>query len=234
MAGGSAIRITANWRPVVLASVCAESANVSTSEEQLLQRAIDGDQEALRLLIKEQAAGLQQVISKQIPKRWRSVFSEDDVLQQTFADALQSIGRFVPMGEGSFGRWLADLARCNLRDALKMLGAKKRGGDRKRIDKVAVGDAHRTLLGLLASEGSSPSQHVAREEIQLAIEQAIERLPDAYRKVVQMYDIHGQTVDEVASALNRSVGAVYMLRARAHHRLHGILGATTNFFSDSA
>ncbi|MCH7726494.1 MAG: sigma-70 family RNA polymerase sigma factor [Planctomycetes bacterium] len=132
------------------------------------------------------------------------------------------------------GRWLADLARCNLRDALKMLGAKKRGGDRKRVDQVAVGDAHRTLLGLLASDGSSPSQHVAREEIQLAIEQAIERLPDAYRKVVQMYDIHGQTVDEVADALNRSVGAVYMLRARAHHRLHGILGATTNFFSDSA
>lgn len=219
---------------VVLASVCTERANVSTSEDQLLQRAIDGDHEALRLLIKEQSAGLHQLIAQQIPRRWRSVLSEDDVLQQTFADALHSIGRFIPMGEGSFGRWLADLARCNLRDALKMLGAKKRGGDRKRVDKVAVGDAHRTLLGLLASGGSSPSQHVAREEIRLAIEQAIERLPDAYRKVVQMYDIRGQGIDDVANALSRSVGAVYMLRARAHHRLHGILGATTNFFSDSA
>ena len=61
-----------------------------------------------------------------------------------------------------------------------------------------------------------------------------DRLPDAYRKVVQMYDIHGQGVDEVSSALNRSAGAVYMLQARAHDRLRGILGATTNFFSDSA
>ena len=39
---------------------------------------------------------------------------------------------------------------------------------------------------------------------------------------------------EVASALNRSPGAILMLRARAHNRLRQILGTASDFLSGSA
>ena len=40
-----------------------------------------------------------------------------------------------------------------------------------------------------------------------------------------MYDLMGKPVAEVAAALGRSEGAVYLLRVRAHRRLADILGA---------
>jgi DNA-directed RNA polymerase specialized sigma24 family protein len=39
-----------------------------------------------------------------------------------------------------------------------------------------------------------------------------------------MFDLEGRPVQQIASALQRSEGAVYMLRARAHDRLREILG----------
>jgi DNA-directed RNA polymerase specialized sigma24 family protein len=67
----------------------------------------------------------------------------------------------------------------------------------------------------------------------LPLQEAIKALPDIYAKVVRMYDLEGRAVAEVASSLGRSEGAVYMLRARAHERLHEIMGRTSEFFSRS-
>ena len=66
------------------------------------------------------------------------------------------------------------------------------------------------------------------------LEQALRKLPQTYRHVVRMYDLEGQSIEQVAETLDRSQGAVYMLRARAHDRLRHVLGATTKFFSDTA
>ena len=46
--------------------------------------------------------------------------------------------------------------------------------------------------------------------------------------------LEGADVGDVASELDRSQGAVYMLRARAHDRLKGILGSASQFWSDGA
>ncbi len=41
-----------------------------------------------------------------------------------------------------------------------------------------------------------------------------------------------KTADEVAAALDRSPGAVYMLRARAHDHLRVILGSASRYLSN--
>jgi DNA-directed RNA polymerase specialized sigma24 family protein len=48
-----------------------------------------------------------------------------------------------------------------------------------------------------------------------------------------MYDLEGRPVQEVAQALGRSPGAVYMLRARAHRRLSEIMGTASRYVTDS-
>ncbi len=52
---------------------------------------------------------------------------------------------------------------------------------------------------------------------------AIGKLPETYRRVVEQFDIDFHPAAEIARALGRSVGAVYMIRARAHDRLRDIL-----------
>jgi RNA polymerase sigma factor (sigma-70 family) len=207
---------------------------MATSQANLLEQAVGGNQDALSALLKQHASSLRSAVAGQVPRRWRSVLSEEDVIQETFADAFHDIGGFDPSGRGSFGGWLATVAQRNLRDAIRMLEAEKRGGDRRRVEIAGSRDSHTALIDLLSSDGTTPSRHVAADEVHARLEQSIRMLPRDYRVVVQMYDLEGDHVDKIAAALNRSRGAVYMLRARAHDWLRESLGAATNFFTDSA
>ncbi|HEY3232002.1 MAG TPA: sigma factor-like helix-turn-helix DNA-binding protein, partial [Roseiflexaceae bacterium] len=63
---------------------------------------------------------------------------------------------------------------------------------------------------------------------------AISRLPPAYEQVVRLFNIQGQSAAEVAQQMGRSVGAVYLLRMRAHQRLREELGSSARYFSDGA
>jgi RNA polymerase sigma factor (sigma-70 family) len=79
---------------------------------------------------------------------------------------------------------------------------------------------------------STPSGGAAKAESRLALQDAIEKLPPEYAKVVRLYDLEGLPVDRVAVELKRSVGAVYMLRARAHERLSELMGSPSQFFTN--
>lgn len=200
----------------------------------LLRKAVLGDADALSTLLKEHAPSVRSSLSGQIPTRWQSVLSEDDVMQQTYADAFTDIGHFDPDEDGSFSGWLCRLAQCNLRDAIRMLKAVKRGGQASRVELDDPVDPAAALVNVLTASGTSPSRGAAGREAESLLEQALGQLPPSYRLVVRMFDLEGQDVDTIARQLDRSPGAVYMLRSRAHDRLRKLLGATSNFFTDGA
>lgn len=207
---------------------------MSESDDDLLKRATIGDGDALAILLERYGPSVRSDVAGRIPGRLRSLLSDDDVMQQTYADAFRGISRFVSQGDGSFARWLATLARCNVRDAVKMLEAQKRGGRSRRTPQPTGVEPFIFLFEDLAATGSTPSQHAARAEARADIEAAIATLPPQYARVVQMYDIEGRPIDEVAAALERTPGAVYMLRSRAHDRLRDTLGRTSKYFGPGA
>ena len=207
---------------------------MSTSDAALLEQAVAGNTAALSGLLKRHSASVRRTLAGRIPRRWRSVLSEDDVLQQTFADAARDIRGFLGETDRAFDKWLRRLAECNLRDSVRMLEAEKRGGNRRRVELAGSSDSHQGLLHLLSAGGSTPLRHTSNEEIRSALDEAIAKLPEAYRTVIRMVDLGGATVADVSAAIGRSRGAVYMLRARGHERLREILGATTDFFGGSA
>ena len=49
-------------------------------------------------------------------------------------------------------------------------------------------------------------------------------LPPDYARTIQLYDLEDRSVEEVAAAMGRSAGAVFMLRTRALDRLRVLLG----------
>ncbi|MBI4719329.1 MAG: sigma-70 family RNA polymerase sigma factor [Planctomycetes bacterium] len=204
------------------------------TEAELLQRAVVGDREAITELLQAAGPGVRQDLHGAVPKRWQSLLSVDDVLQQTYTDAFLGISRFANRGEGSFGRWLNMLARRNLIDAIRMLEAEKRGGEAQKRAAVRLDDSQMALYDWLIGTSGTPSRFAAREEAVAAIGRAVESLPPLYQQVVSLYDLEGRPIAEVAAALNRSPGAVYMLRARAHDQLRELMGSATGYLSDTA
>ena len=89
------------------------------------------------------------------------------------------------------------------------------------------------LLDSLGITTTTPSQDAARKEALSALERVIQHLPPVYRQVVEMYDLGGHCVEEVAAAVQRSPGAVFMIRARAHRKLREMMGSTSMYFSSS-
>ena len=203
-------------------------------DDDLLSRAVEGDREAIVRLFERHGPAVRQGLAGRVPKRWRSVLSDEDVMQQAYADAFMDIGRFLSRSEQSFRRWLGMLARHNLQKAVRALEADKRGGNRRRVEPGGAERSFAVLYEQVARTGSTPSRHVAGAEAKAALQDAIGQLPADYARVVVMYDLEGRPAGEVAEAMERSCGAVFMLRARAHRLLREVLGATGNFFTDFA
>jgi RNA polymerase sigma-70 factor (ECF subfamily) len=201
------------------------------SNGERLQQAGSGNQDALGGLLERHSPAVVRWVASRIPRRWRSVLSVGDVMQQTYTDAFLCFDSFRAAEGCSFGAGLMSLARNNLVDALRMLNADKRGKGRRPVEPQACEDSLPALYEFLGSTPITPSRLAARKEARAALERAIEGLPDTYRRVVQMCDLESHPVLEVADAVGRSPGAVYMIRARAHRRLRELMGSTSNYFS---
>jgi len=195
------------------------------SDDELASRARTGDEEALVALLERYGPVVRAKLQGKVDARWQSVLSDDDVMQETYADAFLSISQFEPQGERAFLRWLTTLARNNLLDAVKGLKAAKAGGGRVQAASQVGDDSRARLLEDLSGSSTSPSQHAARNEATVILNRSIVELPAAYREVVTLYDLEGRPVEEVAAACGCSPGAVFMRRARAHALLKLRLGA---------
>jgi RNA polymerase sigma factor (sigma-70 family) len=197
---------------------------MSADRQALLREAIDGNETALACLLQEHDAALRRCVVGKIPQRWRAILSEDDILQQTYTDVFLNIREFEPAGQGAFLKWVTRIAENNLRTSLRALGAEKRGGRWRRVGPARGTDPVVFLTRLLADTAAeTPSANLRRTEALQLLESAIRRLPEHYQQVVRLCDLEAHRVEDVAGLLGRSVGAIYLLRNRAHRRLRRLL-----------
>ena len=200
----------------------------------LLERAKGGDQSALVTLLEQHGPRVERQLGPKIASKWRSVLCAEDVMQITYMEVFLHIEQFQPHGTGAFESWLRRIAENNLRDAVRSLSRKKRPQPDMRINAAARDGSAAILLENIGFTTTTPSRHAGKIETQKALDAALERLPEDYARVIRMYELEGASAVEVAKAMNRSEGAVYMLRGRALDRLREIIGSESMFFSDGA
>ena len=70
--------------------------------EALINKAVAGDSDAQTELLERFGSVVRRQISGHIPSRFQSVLSEDDIMQQTYADAIRAISSFKPTGSEAF------------------------------------------------------------------------------------------------------------------------------------
>lgn len=207
---------------------------MSDRENTLVERAVRGDSEALVELLEIEGPIVRTRIDPKINQIWKSVLDADDVMQVSYMEAFMLIGKFQSAGDGSFRAWLSQIAENNLRDAIKSLERAKRPSPRRRVHGPPGEESFVALIELLGVTESTPSQSVARGEYRTAIDKALDTLPPDYARVIRLYDLEGRSVSELAAAMGRSPGAIFMLRARAHDKLRDALGSSSQFFSSPA
>lgn len=179
---------------------------------ELVSGAQQGDRRAFDLLVEGFRAPLRAAIRSRIGPTLRHEVDVDDLLQETFLRAFQSIGRFEWRDEGSFQRWLEGIAEHLIWNA-----SQKRGRGRLRIT-----EDH-------PDSDTSPSGHVRRNERFDRLEAALSRLSPDHRTAIQLARIEGLKVKEIAARMDRSPDAVKKLLARALARLRREFGDTESF-----
>jgi RNA polymerase sigma-70 factor, ECF subfamily len=197
----------------------------SQAQGVLENRAAAGDRDALAELLQRVGPKLRETIQQEIGSRFQSLLDADDVLQVSFLECFLRIGRFEYRGPDSFERWLAQISRHNLLDAIRSLERASQIPTEKRISVHNEMDSSFALLELLGSSTGTPSRQAMDAETHLRLRAVVAQLPRDYEQVVSLYDLQGGTVEETAKAMGRTPGAIYMLRARALDYLRDSLGS---------
>ncbi len=198
-------------------------------EEARIARAVAGDRDALTSLLECCGPGLQQRLSGQIASRWQSVLDIDDVLQVTFLEVFLRIGGFQYRGPGSFEAWLTRIAKNNLIDAVRFLEQGRQLPPEKRLSFQNEAESSLALWNVLGVTSGTPSRQAVAEEIHLRVRKAVAQLPRDYAQVLTLYDLEARDVEEVARLMQRSKGAVFMLRARGLDFLRETLGSESQW-----
>lgn len=189
--------------------------------------AVGGDADALTSLLHHFGPAVERTL--QINPVWQPVLEKSDVMQVTYLEAFLRISSFDPNRADSFEAWLRRIAQNNLRDAIRGLERQKQPQPRNRVRPANHQDSMVGLYEMLEAQSGTPSRQVRRDEACQVLESAIRLLPDRYGEVVRRYDLEAQSIQEVAEALDRSPGAIHMLRARAHERLRQHMGSSSDY-----
>jgi RNA polymerase sigma-70 factor (ECF subfamily) len=196
-------------------------------EAKSISAAIAGDREALTRLLHKYGPQVRAQLSISIT--WRAILDVDDVMQVTYMEVFLRIKQLQNAEDRTFLAWLTRMAQNNLRDAIRELTADRRPDPRLRARPMTIDESYVALLAMVGTSSSTSSRVAGRSDNQRMIRQAVERLPPVYRDVVRMCDLEHRTAPEVAVKMGRSVGAVKMLRMRAHDWLRDLLRSGSQF-----
>jgi RNA polymerase sigma-70 factor, ECF subfamily len=184
-----------------------------TADHELMRRATAGDGDALGELLLREAPRVLSFINRQMPGLLRRTSDPQDVLQETYFDASRDFGQFTPDGDDALFRWLCRIAMNRMVGLLRAQQRLKRGGGRKRLAEDA--ESVTQLLEQLAVYRRTPSASAAAHEVVRAIEEAMCRLPEQHRDVIQLRHIEGLSVEETAARMHKAHDAIYWLTKRA-------------------
>ena len=181
-------------------------------EAQFVERLKRGDAAAFETLVNERSGEIYGLLYRLT----ESGEEARDLTQETFLRAFQSIGHF--RGESDLRTWIYRIAINQARN-------RWRWWRRRRRDATVSIDAPQangqpSLVGSLKSEnGSDPERETLAHERERALRKALSSLKRVYREAVVLRDIEGFAYEEIAVALDISVGTVKSRLARGRQEL---------------
>jgi RNA polymerase sigma-70 factor, ECF subfamily len=190
---------------------------------QLLHEAQAGSPEALGQVLDPWRRYLLVIAARELDPEVHAKAGPSDVVQQTFLEAQRDFAQFRGADASALRVWLHRLLRNNVANVNRFYRAAKRGVGREQPLEAGNSSA---ASGPAADTPSPSGQAVAHEQAQ-ALQQALERLPEDYRRVITLRHLQGLSFEEIAAQMNRSANAAQLLWMRAIERLQQEMGVSS-------
>lgn len=159
----------------------------------------------------------------------------DDILQETYLNAVQRLRHYFDAQPTSLFVWLRSIALQTMIDVHRRhLGAQKRNAEReislhaKQYPQATSASIAAQLLGQL----TSPSKAAMRAEIAGQLEHAFDEMDEIDKEVLALRHFEEMSNGEVAEVLGITQKAASIRYIRALKRLKKILAATPGFATE--
>jgi len=127
-----------------------------------------------------------------------------DVVQQTFAEAVQAFHAFHGSTEPEFSAWIQRIHDRNLSDIVrKHVHAEKKSVEREQSLRPVDGSASIVWVEP-AVDSSTPSRRLIKAEKALRLAQLLQSLPELQREAVRLRHLEGWPIQKIAEHLDRS------------------------------
>ena len=177
----------------------------NASDESLVAATRAGDSQAFTELVRRH----QDFVYRFILRRCHRPSDAVDIAQEAFLRAWSQVGGF--RGDSKFSTWVIGIARNLLRD--QVAGEAARGPP---VDPVGE-DEH------AGSRADEPPTRAASNALLIALQNAIDDLPDELRETFVMNAIEGLEYDDVVQLLDLPIGTVKSRISRSRARLREAL-----------
>jgi RNA polymerase sigma-70 factor (ECF subfamily) len=180
--------------------VKGELSSVASEDQSVVEAARDGDRTAFGRLYDRYARMVHGVLLAKVPAG-----EVDDLVQDVFVLALRRLSSLRETG--SFGAWLAAIARNRAHDY-----------HRRSVPEEPLGD---DATGSIETENAkrTPPEQAG------AILDAVRKLPEAYRETLILRLVEGMTGPEIAARTGLTHGSVRVNLHRGMQQLRATLGA---------
>ena len=166
------------------------------TDQQLVERAQKGDTRAFDLLVKKYQHKILGLIGRYISDH----AEVQDVAQEAFIKAYRALSKF--RAESAFYTWMYRIAINTAKNHLVSRGRRPPGSD------LDINDAEIIDMSGRLSDIETPEAAIARDQLEEAVFEAIENLPDDLRTAITLRELDGLSYEDIAQIMDCPVGTV--------------------------
>lgn len=166
------------------------------TDQQLVERAQQGDTRAFDLLVRKYQHKITGLIGRYIHDH----AEVQDVSQEAFIKAYRALGKF--RAESAFYTWMYRIAINTAKNYLVAKGRRPPGSD------LDIGDAEVVDQSGRLSDIETPEAAMARDQLETAVFKAIEQLPEDLRTAITLRELDGLSYEDIAAIMQCPVGTV--------------------------
>ena len=178
------------------------------SDEELMAEVTAGSERAFGILVQRYSQRVLNTVYRYIHDRQRA----EDITQEVFIRVHVHRARYRPGGK--FSAWLftiaVNLAKNEIRSRVR-----HRGTTSLEYLMEVSGDSELVLV----DRSKRPDHDTEQAELQKAVSEAVQELPEAYREAVVLRDLNGMSYEEIGEILNVPGGTVRSRINRARNLL---------------
>ncbi len=186
------------------------------TENEIIDRIVNGERDLFRLLVEDH----QSMVFRTCMGFVHNKDDADDLSQDVFVQAYQSIGKFK--GDSSFSTWIYRIA---INASLNKIRKTGKSSVFQRIESL-FGHEKKDTIGIIAIDTDNPEKIMIREEDKRWLQGTLDKLPENQRTAIVLSKYDDLSQKEIAEIMNISEGAVEALIQRAKANLRKIFASS--------